>query len=288
MEQTLLEYERTLAGHLFWVTLAVVAVWEGIAPRRALSAPLRLRWFNNLAIWGVGTLVTRWTFPILGVAFALLVAQRGWGLFHLIPLPSWLVILLSLVALDLARYIEHWLYHRIPVLWRLHRLHHADLDCDVTAGLRFHPLEAIITAGTTLGVVAALGAPPVAVLVDQALMGASIIFAHGNIRLAGRWEALLRLVVVTPEMHRVHHSAVVRETDSNLSVVYSWWDRLFGTYVTQPGHGHEKMTIGLDRFRERKHLTLPWLLIQPFLPDRAPQLGLHASESFSSRRALTR
>lgn len=288
MEQTLLEYERTLAGHLFWITLAVVAVWEGIAPRRALIAPLRLRWFNNLAMWVIGALVTRLIFPILGVAFALLVAQRGWGLFHIVALPAWLAILLSLAALDLARYVEHWLNHRIPVLWRLHRLHHADLDCDVTAGLRFHPLEALISAGATLGVVAALGVPAVAVLVDQALLGASILFAHGNIRMSGRWEALLRLVVVTPEMHRVHHSAVVRETDSNLSVIYSWWDRLLGTYVTQPAQGHERMTIGLDRFRERKHLTLPWLLIQPFLPDRAPQLGVHAPESFSRRRALSR
>src|SRR5262245_60883293 len=288
MEESLLEYERTLAGHLFWLTLAGVAVWEGLAPRRALIASLRLRWLNNIAVWAIGTLVTRWIFPLLGVAFALLVAQRGWGLFHLLALPSWLAFPLSLIALDLARYVEHWLYHRIPALWRLHRLHHADLDCDVMAGLRFHPLETIVTSGATLGVVAALGVPPGAVVVDQALLGVSILFAHGNVRLTGRWEALLRLLVVTPEMHRVHHSAVVRETDSNLSVVYSWWDRLFGTYVGRPAHGHAPLTIGLYRFRGRKHLTLPWLLIQPVLPDRAPQLAPHTAESLSRRRALSR
>jgi len=269
MEHSLLEYERTLGNHLFWVTLALVAIWEGIASRRALTAPLRLRWINNLVLSLAGTLVTRWLFPMLGVTFALLVARRGWGLFHIAPVPFWVAVLLSLLALDLARYLEHWLYHRVSALWRLHRLHHADLNCDVTTGLRFHPFETIVTTGATLGLVAVLGVPSVAVLIDQTVLGVSILFAHGNIRMAGRWEALLRLWLVTPEMHRVHHSASVRETDSNLSVVYAWWDRLFGTYVEQPRRGHEGMTVGLDHLRERKHLTLPWLLVQPFLSDRA-------------------
>lgn len=267
MEPTLLAYQGTLLGCAFWLSLAVVASWEWIAPRRELTASLRIRWVSNFGVWLIGDLATRWVFPLFGVAWALYVADRGWGLFHLLSLPAWLAVAISLPTLDLFRYGKHRLYHWLRPLWRLHRVHHADLDCDVTAGVRFHPIEGLADTAFALAVIAVLGVPPVAVLVDQLLSLASGPFTHGNVRIPARWEGLLRLVFVTPEMHRVHHSAVARETDSNFSTLYSWWDRLFGTYVDQPAEGHERMTLGLRRFRDRKHMLLPWLLIQPFLKE---------------------
>jgi sterol desaturase/sphingolipid hydroxylase (fatty acid hydroxylase superfamily) len=265
MERTLLANEATLVGCAFWLTLAFVASWEGIAPRRALTASLRVRWVSNLGIWLIGNLAARWAFPLLGVAFAVYVADRDWGLFRLLSLPSWLAVAISFPALDLFRYGKHRLYHRLRPLWRLHRVHHTDMDCDVTAGVRFHPIEGLADAAATLAMIAALGVPPVAVLVDQLLSLVSGFFTHGNVRIPARWESLLRLVFVTPEMHRVHHSALARETDSNFSTLYSWWDRLFGTYVAQPAGGHDRMTLGLEQFRDRKYLWLPWMLVQPFL-----------------------
>jgi len=279
MESTLLAYQGTLLGCALWLTLAAVASWEWIAPRRELTASLRVRWVSNLGLWLIGDLAARWVFPLFGVAWALYVAERGWGLFYLLSVPSWFAVVISLPALDLVRYGKHRLYHLLPPLWRVHRVHHADVDCDVTAGVRFHPIEAIVDTASILVVVAALGVPPVAVLSDQLLLVVSAPLTHGNVRISARWESLLRVVFVTPEMHRVHHSAVARETDSNFSVLYSWWDRLFGTYVDQPRDGHERMTIGLARFRERKHSLLPWLLIQPFLPEPVTGRSGRAADS---------
>jgi sterol desaturase/sphingolipid hydroxylase (fatty acid hydroxylase superfamily) len=267
LEHALLRYEATLGVSVLLLTVGLVAVWERLAPRRWLRVPRRARWLNNFALWLIGESLARAALPVLGVAFALLVARRQWGVLHQVSAPSWLAIAVSLPALDLARYTLHSLYHHLPPLWRLHRVHHADLDCDVTAAVRFHPLETVLSAAASLAVIALLGVPAPAVLVDQVLLLAVTVFAHANVTVPARCDAALRLVLVTPDMHRVHHSAAVVETDSNLATMYSWWDRLFGTYVAQPAAGHEGMTIGLDRFRERKHLTLPWMLVQPFLPE---------------------
>jgi len=267
MESSLVAYGATLVGCVFWLTLALVASWEWIAPRRELTSSLRLRWTNNFGVWLVDDLATRWAFPMVGVAFAIFVAQRGWGLFHLLAVPSWLAAVISLPLLDLIRYWEHWLYHRVPLFWRMHRMHHTDVDCDVTAAIRSHPFQALTGTASTLVMIAALGVPPVAVVVDQVLGAASSLFTHGNVRIPPRFDAVLRWIFVTPEMHRVHHSSVSAETDSNFCQVYPWWDRLFGTYVEQPRAGHERMTIGLERFRERKHSLLPWMLALPFFPE---------------------
>jgi sterol desaturase/sphingolipid hydroxylase (fatty acid hydroxylase superfamily) len=265
MESTLLEYEGTVVGCMFWLTLALVATWEAVAPRRTQTSSLRWRWPSNFGVWLASDLMMRWALPVAGVAFALLAAQRGWGLFHRVSLPLWLTVAMSLAAFDLVRYLEHRLYHALPLLWRMHRMHHTDVDCDLTVGIRFHPLESLVSGASALGVIAALGAPPVAVLVDRALVAASTLFAHGNVRIGARGEGLLRLVFVTPETHRIHHSAAAPETDSNFGTLYTWWDRLLGTHVEQPAAGHEGMTIGLERFRERKHSRLDWMLAQPFL-----------------------
>jgi len=171
------------------------------------------------------------------------------------------------IVLDLAIYLQHVLFHAVPVLWRLHRMHHADLEFDVSTGVRFHPIEILLSMGIKLGVVAALGTPAVAVLVFEVLLNATSMFNHGNVRLPARTDRVLRWIVVTPEMHRVHHSVVPRETNSNFGFNLPWWDRLFGTYRAQPAAGHEGMTIGIAQFRDPSELRLDRLLIQPFRDD---------------------
>jgi sterol desaturase/sphingolipid hydroxylase (fatty acid hydroxylase superfamily) len=265
MDMAFLAYEATLVGCVFWLTLALVTTWEWAAPRRALGTSLRLRWGSNFGVWILNDLIGRWVYPVVGVAFALLAAEWGWGFFNAVPVPGWLAVIVSIPLLDLIAYWVHRLFHQVPVLWRVHRLHHSDVDCDVTAGLRIHPLQMLGGTAIMLAAIAVLGAPPLAVLVDRVLSAVSGPFTHANVRMPARWEARLRRVFVTPEMHRVHHSARPTETDSNYGQLYPWWDRLFGTYVAQPRDGHEGMTIGLERFRERKHSRLDWMLAQPFL-----------------------
>jgi sterol desaturase/sphingolipid hydroxylase (fatty acid hydroxylase superfamily) len=188
-------------------------------------------------------------------------------LFHVLNLSTWASVLLAVAALDLAIYLQHVLFHAVPALWRLHRMHHADLEIDVTTGARFHPIEILLSMGIKLGVVAALGAPGVAVLAFELLLNATSMFNHSNVRMSLRIDRLLRWIVVTPDMHRVHHSIVVRETNSNFGFNLPWWDRLFGTYRNQPAAGHEAMTIGIEQFREPGEQRLDRMLTQPFRED---------------------
>jgi sterol desaturase/sphingolipid hydroxylase (fatty acid hydroxylase superfamily) len=264
MDQSLAAYEATLPLSVLALSCALVAAWEAVAPRRPAAPALRVRWVSNLGVWLLDGLLVRWTFPTLGVAFALLAAERGWGLFPLLGVPAALAVPVSILALDLQRYTEHWLFHHVPVLWRFHRVHHTDTGFDFTLGFRFHPVEALMTAAGNLGIVAVLGVPPLAVLSYQILSLASSVFAHANVRLKGPGETLVRRALVTPDMHRVHHSAAPRETDSNLGNLFPWWDRVFGTYVAEPAAGHERMRIGLERFRRAADLTLPRMLVNPF------------------------
>ena len=173
----------------------------------------------------------------------------------------------GVVLLDLAIYLQHVLFHAVPALWRLHRMHHADLEFDVTTGVRFHPIEILLSMGIKLGVVAALGAPAVAVLVFEVLLNATSMFNHGNVRMPARLDRVLRWIVVTPDMHRVHHSIAARETNSNFGFNLPWWDRLFGTYRAQPAAGHEAMTIGIEQFRDPREQRLDRMLTQPFRDD---------------------
>src|SRR5262249_29775306 len=200
------------------------------------------------------------------VGAALAAQQRGWGWLNRTTMPDELAVLLAVVVLDFAIYLQHVLFHAVPVLWRLHRVHHADLDVDVTTGIRFHPLEILLSLGIKMGVVVALGAPPVAVVVFEVLLNATSLFNHGNVRLPGWLDRLLRLVLVTPEMHRVHHSSDPRETNSNFGFNLPWWDLLLGTYRAQPKAGHEGMGIGLEEFRdERVADRLDGMLALPFV-----------------------
>jgi len=205
--------------------------------------------------------------PTGAVGFALFAEERGWGLFNLAALPAWLEMLLALFLLDLAIYLQHRLFHHVPVLWRLHRMHHADLDVDVTTGVRFHPIEILLSLGIKFIVIVTLGVPMLAVLIFEIALNATSMFNHGNVRVPPAIERGLRWLVVTPDMHRVHHSILRHETDSNFGFNFPWWDRLFGTYRPEPEGGHKGMTVGLDQFRDAQELRLDRMLVQPFRND---------------------
>lgn len=260
-----MDREPLIRVGIFLGVLAIMATWEAAAPRRRRAMPRLLRWSSNLGVVVADTVLVRLAFPVVAVVLALSAEERGWGLFNLLEAPGWLAFSVSLLALDLAIYFQHVLFHAVPALWRLHRMHHADLDFDVTTGLRFHPVEIVLSMGIKLGMVAALGPPAVAVLVFEVLLNATSMFNHSNVRLPLGLDRVLRWFVVTPDMHRVHHSIHPNETNSNFGFNVPWWDRLLGTYRAEPREGHETMTIGIEQFRTRRDLRLDRMLIQPLL-----------------------
>ena len=261
----LLNHESTIRLSCFSLILLLMILWEWRQPRRTPSLPRGRRWPANLGIIVVDNVVVRLVFPVLAVGMAGLAADQGWGLFNQLNAPFWPVFIVSLLLLDLAIYAQHVVFHRIPWLWRLHRMHHTDLDFDVTTALRFHPLEIVLSMLIKLAVVVALGAPAVAVMLFEVILNATAMFNHGNVRLPLWIDRRLRWVLVTPDMHRVHHSVWAEETDSNFGFNLPWWDRLFGTYRDRPRDGHAGMTIGLEYFRDHRATELPQLLLQPFL-----------------------
>lgn len=251
----------------FFGVLALMAIWELLAPRRALTISKTGRWFANLAIIFINTAVVRLLFPILPVALALLAQKKGWGLLNSFDTLSWLPVVVGVIVLDLVIYLQHVMFHAIPALWRLHMMHHADLDFDLTTGLRFHPIEIILSACIKLAAVLVIGPPVLAVLVFEVLLNGTSMFNHSNVHIPIRVDRLLRFFLVTPDMHRVHHSVVIKETNSNFGFSLPWWDRLLGTYCDQPAAGHQGMTIGLSQFRDSKRLTLPRMLALPFIGE---------------------
>jgi sterol desaturase/sphingolipid hydroxylase (fatty acid hydroxylase superfamily) len=263
MTESLLATEPQLRLAVFLGVLVAMALWELATPRRRQEIPRVIRWTNNLGLVVVDTIVLRMTFPILAVGLAVIVQDRGWGLFNIVAVPGWVAILVSIIVLDLVIYLQHVMFHAVPALWRLHRMHHADLEFDVTTGLRFHPVEILLSMVIKLAVVMALGPPAIAVLVFEVLLNATAMFNHSNIRLPMLVDRFLRLIVVTPDMHRVHHSIIPEETNSNFGFNLPWWDRLLGTYKAQPKAGHEGMTIGIEQFRTGRDLWLDRMLVQP-------------------------
>jgi sterol desaturase/sphingolipid hydroxylase (fatty acid hydroxylase superfamily) len=235
-----------------------------VTPKRERSVPRLRRWPANIGVVIVDTLLARIVAPAGAVGFALFAQSRQWGLFHKLSMPGAFKFLLGLLLLDLAIYLQHRLFHYVPVLWRLHRMHHADLDIDVTTGARFHPVEILLSLGLKFLVIIAFGPPIFAVLLFEIALNATSMFNHSNVRIALCLERLLRWFIVTPDMHRVHHSILRRETDSNFGFNFPWWDRLFRTYRPKPEAGHNKMTIGIPQFRDPKELHLHRLLTQPF------------------------
>ena len=259
-----MENEAVLRLSVFIGILVAMMAWEFMAPRRSRSIARWVRWPNNLAISLVNSTLLRLVAPAAVVGFAAVAEARGWGVLNTVAWPGWLEIALAVILLDLAIYLQHVMVHAVPLLWRLHRMHHADLDFDVTTAIRFHPFEILLSAGIRAGVVAALGASPLSVLIFELILNGTAMFNHGNVRIPPGLDRVLRLIVVTPDMHRVHHSIVVGETNSNFGFSLPWWDRLFGTYRAQPAAGHDGMTIGIDDFRAPRELWLDRLLIQPF------------------------
>jgi len=242
-----------------------MALWELVAPRRPLTTSKRARWVSNLGLVLIDSVIVRLAFPagLAGVAF--LVQQRGWGLFNQFDLSTLLEIIFSVLILDLAIYLQHVMFHSAPLLWRLHMVHHSDMDIDVTTGIRFHPIEILLSMGIKMAVVVLIGAPPASVLIFEIILNGTSMFNHGNVGYPRHIDSYLRLLVVTPEMHRVHHSAIRWETNSNLGFNFPWWDRLFGTYRNQPAKGHLDMIIGLDQYKEPHKLTFFWLIALPFV-----------------------
>lgn len=254
-----------LAG--FLGVFAVMALWEMSASRRALSVAKRPRWTGNLGLALVNGVLPRLLLPASVMSAALLVDARRWGLFNILDLPRGLEILLAVAALDLIIYWQHVLFHMLPTLWRLHRVHHADPDFDVTTGVRFHPVEIALSMMIKFAAIAALGPAPVAVLMFEVLLNAAAVFNHSNARLPLGIDRALRWVLVTPDMHRVHHSVEEHETNSNFGFALPLWDRLFGTYKDQPDAGHEAMAIGLRATRApRQVIALAGMLLLPLSP----------------------
>jgi len=263
-------YEPMIRLSAFVGVFVAMAIWELLGPRRKQAIGRGWRWPNNIGVVVVDTLVVRILFPTAAVGIALLAQARGFGLFNALALPAWAAVAVSVVILDLAIYLQHVLFHAVPALWRLHRMHHADLEIDVTTGVRFHPIEILLSLLIKFAVVAALGAPALAVLIFEVLLNATSMFNHSNVRMPLGFDRVLRWIVVTPDMHRVHHSILRHETNSNFGFNLPWWDRLFGTYRAQPKAGHEAMTIGIEQFREPRELRLDRMLAQPFRGEPGP------------------
>lgn len=256
--------EQGLRLAVFFGVLALMMVAEFFWPRRSQTVSRQKRWPHNLALAVLDFVLVRLVFPVSLAGFCLFAAQKSWGIFNTLDAPFWLTFSLSLLALDVLIYGQHIVLHKIPLLWRLHRVHHTDTEFDVTTALRFHPIEILLSMLVKFTAAAILGAPPEAAMAFEIILNTAAMFNHGNVKIPEKLDQWLRRIVVTPDMHRVHHSAVRVETDSNYGFSISLWDRIFGTYCAQPREGHEAITIGLDIFRKEEDMHLGKLLIQPF------------------------
>ncbi|WP_035243670.1 sterol desaturase family protein [Desulfonatronovibrio hydrogenovorans] len=260
----LMDQELVIRLSFFLGIFSIMALWENRYPRRKLTQPKWKRWLNNLGLTLFNSVLLRILFPVAAVGVAILAQNNQWGLFQQLAVHQILAGIVSIIILDFAIYSQHLIFHKVPILWRLHRMHHTDLDIDVTTGARFHPVEIILSMLIKIGIVLALGAPAWSVVVFEVILNATSMFNHSNAYLKASIDRFLRLMVVTPDMHRVHHSVLIKETDSNYGFNFPWWDRLLGTYTDQPKAGHDKMTIGLANYRDPKWLRLEWMLFTPF------------------------
>ncbi|MBE0615210.1 MAG: sterol desaturase family protein [Burkholderiales bacterium] len=261
-----LAHEPTVRLSAFFGVFALMAAWEALAPRRVRLLPRRVRWLHNLALVVLNSLILRLLFPIAAVGFALRAAEHGWGLLNAFEIPFWWAFALSVLALDFVIYLQHVMFHAVPVLWRLHRVHHADADIDVTTGARFHSIEILLSMLIKFAAIAVLGAPAAAVLVFEVLLNATAMFNHANLRLRAPVDRLLRWILVTPEMHRIHHSMEVAETNSNFGFNLPWWDRLCGTYRESARLPQESMAIGVKGLTgSEQAVKLTGLLALPFV-----------------------
>lgn len=265
----LVAHQATVQLYVLIAAFAVVAVWESFRPLRSVATATPGRWITNVVLAGLGSVVVRLVFPVFGVGFAVLAGERGWGLLNVVAAPAWLSFVVAVIAIDAAQYGLHRLSHAAPVLWRMHKIHHADLDVDCATAIRHHPLEHLYVSGASLLLIGALGAPPLAVVAASLVGTAASIFNHGNVVVSPDVDRLLRRVVVTPDMHRIHHSMQDDECNANFSMLLPWWDHLFGTYRGAPRDGHAQMTLGIADARAAGDVTLPRLLLLPFRRNAA-------------------
>ena len=282
MESFLLANHSAIYACVFLGTLGAVALWEHVAPRRPLTASMQVRWAGNFSLLLINSALFWVIYPGFGIGTAIIASGQNWGLLRLVEMPYWLSFAVSIVLLDLGHFGIHYLFHRVPALWRMHRLHHTDHDFDFTTGVRFHPAEAVLEHGANLAVIAIVGPPVLAVMLFVFSYLLTTSWVHGNLRMPAQWDRRIRRLLVTPDMHRTHHSQVAAETNSNYGGLFSCWDRLFDTYVDEPRAGHEGMAIGLLEFRDERHIRLAWMLTNPVLdPLRA---GARAREAGATIR----
>lgn len=253
--------EGTLRLSIFLGVLILMGVLEAAFPARKRLQKRSSRWATNLSLVVIDTLAIRFLFPVIAVGAAFWAQAEGWGVLNLISLPTWLTVLLAVIVLDMMIYWQHVAFHRIPILWRLHKVHHADRDLDASSGLRFHPVEIVISMIYKIVVVVALGAPVVAVIIFEILLNACALFNHANIRLPRWLERPLRQVMVTPALHRIHHSVIERETNTNFGFSVIWWDKIFRSYTDTP---KGELTLGLSEYQTDAPSGLVWSLIAPF------------------------
>ncbi len=266
VEEFLLANEKEVRMGFFFGMLILIGLWEVFAPKRTLTVSKTVRWVNNLGLVFFNSFILRVLFPAAAVGVATVASYHGWGLFNYFEVPYWLGVVASVIILDFVIYVQHVMVHAIPMLWRLHRVHHADLDYDVTTGSRFHTIEIIFSMLIKFATILLLGPPMIAVIIFEIILNATAMFNHGNISLPKTLDKYLRLFLVTPDMHRVHHSVEDDEANSNFGFSLPWWDRLFGTYRDQPRGGHTGMTIGINKYRDPKQVSwLPGMFMLPFI-----------------------
>lgn len=265
LESFILAHEPAIRVGFFFGVFAIVAAWEVLAPRRALRVAKGLRWTANLGLVALNTALMRLALPLAAAGMAAFASAHGWGLLNHFAAPLWLAVPAAVIAMDFVIWLQHVMVHAVPALWRLHRVHHADLDYDLTTGARFHPIEIFLSMGIKFATIVVLGPPVVAVVAFEVLLNATAMFNHGNIRPPATLDRVLRWIVVTPDMHRVHHSVNDDEANFNFGFNLPWWDRLFGTYRAQPRAGHEAMTIGIHGHRDPHEVArLDGMLALPF------------------------
>ncbi len=264
----LLEQEKWIRLGIFFGVFAVMGIYELIARKRTLRVSKGKRWFINLAITFINTAIVRAFFATGAMGTALWAADKGYGLFNIIQVPNLIAGLICIAVLDMLIYWQHVIFHHVKPLWRLHMMHHTDMDLDVTSGARFHPVEIALSMLIKIAAVIVIGAPAWSVVAFEVLLNATAMFNHSNVRMPAGLDKVVRLFIVTPDMHRVHHSVIVKETNSNYGFNLPWWDRLFGSYIAQPKMGHDKMTIGLANFREFSKLGLMGILALPFTTEK--------------------
>jgi len=268
LQDWIIEHSDIFRMSAFLTLLALFAVTEWLFPRRKSYGYKPRRWFSNLSIVAINVGLLRLVFPLLAVEVSFITVEKGWGLFQLVGWPGWLNFGCSILILDVAIYMQHVMFHAVPTLWRIHKVHHTDLDFDVTTGVRFHPIEIIISMGIKIMTVIAFGISPIAIIIFEVLLNGSSMFTHTNIKLPLGLDRVVRWLIVTPDMHRIHHSTEMRERNSNYGFNLSLWDRLFGTYRQNPQVDHPDMELGTPAFRNPKYLKINWLFLIPFLQDR--------------------